>query len=234
MAGRSPTRKRPTCLEQRRWPAACSPAFAVRMARSTSSALSRDDVTGEETTVCRQRLALARLSPRTAGRRARVVGGRGDRGSPPVTLGVGDECGAPAPRPVRGDGHRSRTGRYGSGDGKPGTAGASQRDARPSGKAAAGRGLGGQVRQGKRAHRTPPSRNPVQASSLASSRQPSARWDGVSFHSRCTSPPLMANLRCVLQRLGRGPLFRRRPEGSFPCSRWLGNVPCVTLFLAPE
>jgi hypothetical protein len=35
------------------------------------SALSRDDVTGEETTVCRQRLALVRLSPRTAGRRAR-------------------------------------------------------------------------------------------------------------------------------------------------------------------
>jgi hypothetical protein len=46
LARRPPTRKLPTCLVQRRWPVAGSPAFAVRMALSTSGALSRDAAAG--------------------------------------------------------------------------------------------------------------------------------------------------------------------------------------------
>ena len=46
MARRPSTRKLPTCLVQRRWPVAGSPAFAVRMALSTSGALSRDAAAG--------------------------------------------------------------------------------------------------------------------------------------------------------------------------------------------
>jgi hypothetical protein len=46
LARRPPTRKLPTCLVQPRWPVAGSPAFAVRMALSTSGALSRDAAAG--------------------------------------------------------------------------------------------------------------------------------------------------------------------------------------------
>jgi hypothetical protein len=120
---------------------------------------------------------------------------------------------------------------------KPGTAGASQRDARPSDRAAAaGRGLGGQV--GRREERPQNAAEQKPGPGVVTARQlpPTQRPVGRRVVPQRVHQPTVdgANLRCVLQRLGRGHLLQAPARRSFPCSRWLGNVLYVTPFLAPE